>query len=365
MYGTPAKHVEIRISIIEHMRTLRPLFEQYVHKDDVQQRRALRSTTSNSQKEADDAFEEYLLLMSRSGAYGGEPELVAFCQAYDQDVTVHLPFIKGYERDSILYTNEHRDTASSKPSLHICYGGDEVMRAHYDSARNRDGSHPRNHHSPRPEQRDSRRGSVAAELSSSPPMSLSARAIRNSRSDLSSELIQDLLQKGKRDVEGSFEQLNFRARSSSVSSSHRSSSSKRSLEDDGDGQRRSKRADRRKSTRKRTMAIMLIDPEPETEMSFRLQIDSPTADTPASTQDTEYSSEAAEPEPSVEGDGDFQPVHTIEDGSDSESSQTKKSRQVLNPSSRSTITIQPNGTLSADANQTVVSMAERPRSQRS
>ena len=57
MYGTPAKHVEIRLSIIEHMRTLRPLFEQYVHKDDVQQRRALRSATSNARKESDDAFE--------------------------------------------------------------------------------------------------------------------------------------------------------------------------------------------------------------------------------------------------------------------------------------------------------------------
>src|SRR6201996_1348622 len=93
LYGTPTKHPEIRASIIEHMRTFRPLFEHYVHLDDVQQRRTLRSATLSSRQEPEDAFEEYLSRMSRLGSYGGEPELVAFCQVFDQDVTVHLPRI--------------------------------------------------------------------------------------------------------------------------------------------------------------------------------------------------------------------------------------------------------------------------------
>ena len=358
LYGTPAKHVEIRVNIIEHMRTLRPLFEQYVHRDDVMQRRALRSTTVNAR--IDDPFEEYLLLMSRPGTYGGEPELVAFCQAYDQDVTVHLPVIKGFERDYILYSNEHRETTSPQPTLHICYGGDEITRAHYNSARNRDGSHPRSHNSPLLEPQDSRRNSVAALLSSSPPTSLNARAVRNSRSDLSSELIHDLLQKGRRDVEGSLEQLNVRARSSSVSSSHRSSSSKRSLEDDGEHPRRVKRADRRKSTRKRNdMAMVSI--EPEVDMSFRLQIDSPSADTPNSTQDTDHSSEPAEPEPSEDGDADYRPAEMVEETSDSESSRVSKNRRVLKPSSRAPVTIFPKRISSSGPNQPF-SMVERPRS---
>ena len=342
------------------MRSLRPLFDSYVHRDDVQQRRALRSATSSARKESDDAFEDYILLMSRPGTYGGEPELVAFCQAYDQDVMVHLPVIKGFERDSILYTNEHRDPTihnTPVPLLHICYGGDEITRAHYDSARNRDGSHPRSHNSPLLEPQDSRRNSVA--LSSSPPSSLSARAIRNSRSDLSSELIHDLLQKGRRDMEGSLDQLNARARSSSVSSSHRSSSSKRSIEDDGENSRRHKRADRRKSTRKRTdMAMVSIDAD--TDLSFRLQIDSPHPDTPASTQDTEYSSEPAEPEPSENGDGDYNPAQSVEDVSDSESSYINRSRRVLKPSSRGATILPKRNPASAPS--PGLSMPERPRS---
>ena len=341
------------------MRTLRPLFEQYVHRDDVQQRRALRSTSSTARKESLDDFEDYLLLMSRPGTYGGEPELVAFCQAYDQDVTVHLPVIKNFERDSITYTNEHRGSTSPRLTLHICYGGDEITRAHYDSARNRDGSHPRSHNSPLLGPEDSRRSSVAGTLSSSPPTSLSARAIRNSRSDLSSELIHDLLQKGRRDMEGSLEQLNVRARSSSVSSSHRSSSSKRSLEDEGEHPRRTKRADRRRSTRKRTDMAM-VSVEPDADMSFRLQIDSPSADTPVSTQDTDHSSEPAEPEPSEDGDAAYDPADTIEEASDSESSRVSKNRRVLKPSSRAPITILPKLTPSSPPH--LVSMAERPRS---
>ncbi len=357
LYGTPAKHVEIRVHIIKHMRTLRPLFEQYVHRDDVQQRRALRSTTVNAR--IDDPFEEYLLLMSRPGTYGGEPELVAFCQAYDQDVTVHLPLIKGFERDFILYSNEHRDSISPQPTLHICYGGDEITRAHYNSARNRDGSHPRSHDSPLLEPQDSRRNSVPNSLSSIPPSPLSARAVRNSRSDLSSELIHDLLQKGRRDVEGSLEQLNVRARSSSVSSSYRSSSSKRSLEDDGEHPRRTKRADRRKSTRKRSdMGMITI--EPEVDMSFRLQIDSPNADTPNSTQDTDHSSEPAEPEPSEDGDADYRPAGLIEETSDSEFSRVSKNRRVLKPSLRAPVTILPKRAPSPSTHS--FSMAERPRS---
>jgi hypothetical protein len=312
------------------MRTYRPLFEHYVHRDDLQQRRALRSSTAAAQIESDDAFADYLVLMARPATYGGECELVAFCQAYDQDVTVHLPVLKDFNRDSMLYTNQHRDeSASPPPSLHISYGGDEILGGHYNSVRNLDGTHPRSNNSPLLEPQDSRRNSLAAVFSSSPPPSLTARAIRNSRSDLSSELIHDLLQKGKREVEGSLDRLNARARSSSVSSSHRSSSSKRSLEDDGENPRYRKRADRRKSTRKRIVAV-----EPDMDPAFRLQIDSPAAGTPVSTQDTEYSSEPAEPEPSEDGDGEYKPVQSIEDPSDSEPLTFGRSRKILKPASR-------------------------------
>ncbi|KIW33737.1 uncharacterized protein PV07_00563 [Cladophialophora immunda] len=293
LYGTPAKHPEIRASIIDHMRTYRPLFEHYVHKDDVQQRRTLRSATLATRQEPEDAFEEYLSLMSRSGTYGGEPELVAFCQVFDQDVTVHLPRIKNFDRDSILYTNEHRGDPATVPPLHICYGGDEVTRAHYDSARSRDGSTPRHKNSPLLRPQDTSRNPLVGSPSS-PQLLLSTRAIRSGKSELSSEFIQDFLQKSKRDIENNLDQLSdkYRARSPSVTSSQRSSSSKRSLDEDGEPIRASKRADRRKSTRRRVdMAIAIC--EPDNELSPPMPNDSPSADTPSSTQDTELSSDTS------------------------------------------------------------------------
>ncbi|OAL33316.1 hypothetical protein AYO20_07478 [Fonsecaea nubica] len=290
LYGTPAKHPEIRASIIDHMRTYRPLFEQYVHKDDVQQRRTLRSATLASRQEPEDAFEEYLSLMSRSGTYGGEPELVAFCQVFDQDVTVHLPRIQNFDRDSILYTNEHRGEPASVTPLHICYGGDEVTRAHYDSARSRDGSTPRHKNSPLLKPQDTSRNATVS--SPSPHLLLSTRAIRSGKAELSSEFIQDFLQKSKRDTESNVDQLSdkHRARSPSVTSSQRSSSSKRSLDEDGEPVRASKRADRRKSTRRRAdMAIVVCDPD--NELSPSMPNGSPGTDTPPSTQDTETSAD--------------------------------------------------------------------------
>jgi hypothetical protein len=209
--------------------------------------------------------------------------LVAFCQVFDQDVTVHLPRIKNFDRDSISYTNEHRATETSVAPLHICYGGDEVTRAHYDSARSRDGSIPRTQNSPLLKPVDPRNTTTTLP-SPSPGHILSNRALRNSRSDISSELIHDLIQNGK---ENSMERLNdIRARSPSVSSSQHSSSSKRSLDNDGEPIRSSKRADRRKTTRRRVdMTLTLSDAD--NELSPRHPVESPVSDASRSTQGTE------------------------------------------------------------------------------
>ena len=356
LYGTPEKHIEIRGNIIDHMRTFRPLFEHYVHLDDVQQRRALRSTTAAARKgDFEDVFKEYLVLMSKNGTYGGEPELVAFCQYYDQDVTVHLPRIQNFDRDSILYKNEHRGSIAELPSLHICYGGDEVTRAHYDSARCRDGSQPR--HLERPLS-DTRRTSQPNIYSTSPHNATSNRSLRNSRSDLSAEMIHDFIRRGKREVEGSLEQLNDRdrARSPSVTSSHRSSSSKRSLDDDGDGARSSKRADRRKSLRRRLDMVNAVDTDRE--LVYRFHIESPSPRTPASTQDTEYSSEAAdhstgsadEEQSNEKSQDDLNDSETGPSPSSPSSTATRKSTRTVVPRASSTASVR------------LMSVTERPRS---
>jgi hypothetical protein len=352
MYGTPDRHFEIRTKVIEHMRNFRPLFQYHVHKDDVQQRRATRSITNATAQESMDPFEDYLLLMSRPGTYGGEPELVAFCQSYDIDVMVHLPKETGLPSDHLNYSNEYRskktvDEDSEDPvCLHICYGGDEETRAHYDSARTRDGSVPRNVQSPRLKPQDSRRNSAvpneASPLSGTP----TARALRNADG---TELFQEVMQKTDASL------FNHRARSTSVSSSHRSSSSKRSLEDnDGDNSRR-KRADRRKSTRKRTdMSTVAYEDE-----DGNIRVHSPTENTPASTQDTEVSYDAADKYISGSDEDEYEPKQRDDEDDDSDYG-TKSSRVVkrktLKPSSR--ILAKSN----ARNNNTTIKIAERPRS---
>ncbi|KAI1611123.1 hypothetical protein EDD37DRAFT_364655 [Exophiala viscosa] len=359
LYGTPANHPEIRASIIDHMRTYRPLFEHYVHKDDVQQRRTLRSATMAIRQEPEDAFEEYLSLMSRSGTYGGEPELVAFCQVFDQDVTVHLPTIKNFDRDSITYTNEHREIPTPTTPLHICYGGDEVTRAHYDSARSRDGSTPASRSSPLLKPQDIPRNGISSPLPSVPMSYLTSRGIRNSRSDLSSEIIQDFLQESKKEAGINLDHLNdkYRARSPSVTSSQRSSSSKRSLDDDGEPIRSSKRADRRKSMRRRAHPL----PSPDDEFSPRLPIDSPSAETPPSTQETEVSSDT----PSLQTE-----QATIQTSSitlDDETVNAKYVARATKPSTktqtRTSLNLVTNRPQTAEApSPRLMSMAERPKS---
>ncbi|KPI35139.1 OTU domain-containing protein 3 [Cyphellophora attinorum] len=328
LYGTPDRHFEIRTKVIEHMRNFKPLFEYHVHKDDVQGRRMLRSATNATAQESVDPFEDYLILMARPGTYGGEPELVAFCQSYDQDVMVHLPKDTGLPSDHLNYSNEHRIKKPDQEDpvcLHICYGGDEETRAHYDSARTRDGSVPRNVPSPRLKAQDSRRNSSvpneASPLSGTP----TARALRNADG---AELFQEVMQKTDASL------FNHRARSTSVSSSHRSSSSKRSLEDDGDNPRR-KRADRRKSTRKRTDMSTVAYKDEE----GNIRVHSPTDNTPASTQDTEVSYDATDKYISGSDEDEYEPKQRDDedDGSDygTKSSRVVK-RKTLKPSSRIT-----------------------------
>lgn len=345
------------------MRTYRPLFEHYVHKDDVQQRRTLRSATVASRQEPDDAFEEYLCLMSRGGTYGGEPELVAFCHVFDQDVTVHLPRIKNFDRDSITYTNEHRETPISLTPLHICYGGDEVTRAHYDSARSRDGSTPRSQNSPLLRPQDKIRNMLSSPSSHESSSLLSDRAIRNSKSDLSSEIIHDFLQRSKKEVEASLDQLGdkYPARSPSATSSQRSSSSKRSLDEDGEYVfRSSKRADRKKTTRRRVrMGNSLSDPD--SELARRLSVDSPSADTPPSTQGTEVSSDAALPE--YDHANVTTTIITLEDDSTGFEKAARVTKSPAKTQTRMSLPVAPSQAQASEASSPrLMSVAQRPKS---
>ncbi|KIV93987.1 hypothetical protein PV10_05154 [Exophiala mesophila] len=360
LYGNPEKHPQIRASVVEHMRNFRPLFEHYVHKDDVQQRRTLRSTTASSRQESDDAFEEYLSLMSRGGTYGGEPELVAFCQVYNQDVTVHLPRIQNFDRDSIPYTNPYRDGPPSTLPLHICYGGDEVTRAHYDSARSRDGSIPRGRDSPLLKPIDISDSTPISSPIPSPGHLLSTRSIRNSRSEISSELIHDLIQKSKRDIDTNTDHSadKARARSPSVTSSQHSSSSKRSLDDDGDQTRSNKRADRRKSTRRRVDMVVLT-PDLDNDSEHRPFDESSYADHSPSTQDS--SAESTGPE-----NGRLSTrirSYTLEDEEDQVDGSRKTANVPHRSQNRSSLHIVTNLSVPGHPpSPRMISVAERPKS---
>ena len=331
------------------MRKERQSFKGFCNLDDLTQRRATRSATSTSpdEKSEDEKFEAYLIKMARLGVYGGHPELVAFCQVYDQDVTVHLPKDSNFAENPMSFTNTFRDQKPAPQPLHIAYAGDDgaICTGHYDSARNRDGSHPPNSMPQTPEvhttsapSSDSETGNHIRSITAP-----TARAIRSGRSELSHDL-QTLTQKSRREADNSFDGLSPRARSNSISSSHRSSSSKRSLDDDGDNTRR-KRADRRKSKGKRTeMSIVSYEYDEDHDA------ESPT-DTPASTQDTETSSGIGDQNQSGTDD-DYQPGQA----SDSDTARIRK-RKIIKPSSRAALT--KSSTLTKSTHQ--VKIPERPR----
>ena len=328
MHGTPNHHMELREGVVDYMRMNRDHFEGFVTMEDVQQRRALRAKTLAAKvAAADDAFEGYLMLMAQSGSYGGQPEVVAFCQAYNQDVIVHLPILPDFAHDMIHYRNELRGDGEVPEPLHISYGG-EMARAHYNSIRSKKEDTPPVPERPRAARTKLSQVTEFTSNSKDASTRLTVRGIHKASGEISSARIQAMLKDGRREIDGSFEQLNDtdRTRSPSVSSSHRSSSSKRSLDDDTD-YRTTKKADRRKSIKKRADALVPVPDQPN-DMSFRLRIESPSPGTPASTQDTEYSSDAGEPSKrELRGSKDVR-VGLDEDASDSEASLEKAMRNM-------------------------------------
>ena len=235
----------------------------------------MRARESDSQNK--DTFEEYLKLMATNGSYGGEPELVAFCRAWNRDVIIHRP--TDQHQDSERITNTERPSSEQVITINISYG-DEETRAHYDSVRKFE-----------PRQAGRRRSAINSIETRQPYQDTNVQrieALQRAMPSIPPEEIHAFLEKGRRDLDASFQQLLFRnrARSSSRSSSQRSSSSKRSLDEDGEPRRASKRADRRISLRNRTVALV-SSLDRGAEVSFRIRVESPESGTPASTQDTD------------------------------------------------------------------------------
>ena len=308
LFTNPAKHPEVRKSVIDYMRANRLDFELYATTDDLETRRPTRNRISAAKKQhVNDPFEEYLARMATNGTYGGQPELVAFCRAFDRDVIIHRP--EGQYEPESRTTNDRRLPGQPVITLHISYG-DEVKAAHYDSVRKRDAVLPH---------RRRRYGSPARRRPSAKTEQI--QAVQRARPCLTPEDIHNFLEKGKKDLDANLHQLLHanRARSSSVSSSQRSSSSKRSLEADNDLERASKRTDRRKILKGRTVAVV-SSIDQGTEVSFRIRLDSQEPSTPASTQDTEYSSDPTEGTAEAPADEKYLVIDKIEDVSDSDTS---------------------------------------------
>lgn len=295
-----------------------------MHADDVIQKRATRSATETVRRHMEaDAYEGYLTAMARNGTYGGQPELLAFVRTYDQDVMVHIPPSAGWNKDTIAYNNEHRDAnAQAQPPLHICYGGDEEKNAHYDSSQ--------------PSRTESQEGAgnttklphrqnISAHQQNA---HLSPRALRNIKADPHKDLMHEMVTKGSPSPRQNLEFLNEqRARSPSVTSSHYSTSSKRSFEDDGETLRQTKRTDRKMRSLRTRAAARQLSGSPGLTIPQLLHDAQPTSSgppTPTSSQDTDSSdqgepsrdqaTDSAAPSPPkievinlVDDDSDYQP----------------------------------------------------------
>lgn len=236
----------------------------------------------------EDVFEGYLTAMARPGTYGGQPELLAFVRAYDQDVTVHLPPSTSRDTVTLDVTNEHREAdAQPKPVLHICYGGDEEKNAHYDSSQKIEADENSEDLASRP------RTYARQTLQAIQNNSLSPRAVRGMKADPTKDMMHELVTRGSKDLRGGFEMLNDqRARSPSIASSHYSTSSKRSFEEDGEQPRSAKRTDRKISSLRSHAAFKQYNASPNlTIPSMNSLPTSSGPPTPTSSQGTESSSD--------------------------------------------------------------------------
>lgn len=246
------------------MREMRDEFENVALVDDIQQKRATRRDTRTIRNA--DSFEGYLTIMSKRGTYGGEPELCAFVRCYDQDVVVHLP--RGTNPESLNYDNHYRaPNTEAKPKLHICYDN-KIVNAHYDSARKNSPDKSESHRSAKTHPNNNTEAEAA----------LTSRAARHHRADMMKSMMLESLTESDR------------ATSPSISSSQRSTSSKRSFEDDGEPQRASKRTDRKHNARIRSAISTSSQLHPT---SYGTKLNSGLA-TPASTQDGDYSSDQSD-----------------------------------------------------------------------
>lgn len=320
-YADPARHPEVRKTVIEYMRANRADFEFWATIDDIKTRRPTRGRINAAKKQnVGDKFEEYLARMSTNGTYGGQPELVAFCRAYDRDILIHRP--EGQYVHEYRTSNDRRADGAPVITLNISYGSED-KDAHYDSVRTRDGHMQKR-----------RRAHVKSKHRIPSGRAEQIEAVRKARPSLASEDIENFFTKSQDDLDANFQALvnMSRARSSSNSSSQRSSSSKRSLEADKEPDRATKRADRRKSLKKRAVAVV-SSLERGTEVSFKIRLDSQEPSTPTSTQDTEYSSDPTEANGGVSVEDEYHIIRKPEELSDSDASLGKALAKLAAPSS--------------------------------
>lgn len=213
--------------------------------------------------------------------------MLAFVRAYDQDVMVHLPPSMGWNTPTLHYRNEERPAGEGvKSALHICYGGDEDKNAHYDSSQKSDLDTMNRTLTTRPKPPNEFNGQAIQQTDA-----LNTRAMRNLKSDPSKDMMHELVTRGSKDLRSSFDDR--RARSPSVTSSHYSTSSKRSFEEDGDQPRGSKRTDRKRWSLRTRAATRQLSASPS--LAIPAATSQPTSSgppTPTSSQDTDSSDQA-------------------------------------------------------------------------
>lgn len=246
--------------------------------DDVIQRRATRATTEATRQHATkDTFEAYLSSMSRAGTYGGHTELQAFARSYDQDVLVHVPPSVPYPDFAV--TNYTRVSGTeARPTLHICFGGEEDKYGHYDSSQKKD--------------EDMRKLVTRTKTHLSPAKNeFNTRAIRMDKADPSKDLMREMRTNVGKEIRTSLDIFNNadRGRSSSVSSQY-SSGSKRSHEEDQADARLPKRSDRKKSLRPRNTLNRLTLSPTRADMGVG-RYNSSGPPTPTSSHESDSSSE--------------------------------------------------------------------------
>lgn len=275
IFGTPNRHAEVRATVVQFIRDHKDRYigyfaagESLKDRSHMSRRAGQKSQTkTNDSETTEQTMERHMAVMAKDREWGGNREISAFAAAYNKNVVLFQP-----EQKTVVFQRDGYVAGEAGPYVHIAYGGADIYE-HYSSVRKVDGGLPGPD-----DEIISYTETDNAPIATAKQIATIKEALEINGLQYDTEMIKNILEKCRGDLNNAFSHLIDRDQpSSSRSSSQHSSGSKRSAADsDTEDQRRIKRRDTRLSLKRRARVTGVVHGEADSvEVAFHVRVDSP------------------------------------------------------------------------------------------